>query len=299
MNVTKFEGLPKRFAEAGLKLKLLDKPFERLSSAAGVVQMDIRREFKKGSPFRGEHFVIYPGAPDNVLQVRAVDVKLGQVILMVKEEARSFEEEVPSATVKRYQKLHKSQWLSRLLHDTHLTDKDLAFHKGDVVRVRRQVMNSSPRHFLMGVDERQLFMCQLPRAATSVAEAHASLKAPTVRFAEGKAPGRTIRQGEWFFCNITDEERRAVEEGIAKCKVAVRKRVPIPGNGGKPHVADELISLPGRLLPHGFAVRETEVYIRGNVRHADHETVKLGEWRKVILNTERRENQRMFGGWMD
>lgn len=305
MDLSNFEGLAKRFADAGLKLKLLDRPLTGLMGADGVVQMDIRREFKKGSPFRGEHFVIYPGAPENIIQVRALDPKIGQVVVMVKEQARSFEEEVPQATVHRYQKLHKSNWFSWLLHDNHLTDKDVASHKGDIVRVRRRVESGSPRYFLMGIDERQLFMCQLPRPATSVAEAHASLKAPTVRFAEGKAEGRTLRQGEWFLCNVTAEEKHAIETGLAKHTLAVRKNSPLvrPGDAarplGKPHVADELVVLPGRALEHGFPVRNAEIFVRGNIRHPDHATVKLGEWRKVILNTETRSSQRFFGGWCD
>ncbi len=84
MELFNFEGLAKRFAEAGLNLKLLKKPISGLIGAGGVVQIDIRREVKKGSPFRGEHFVIYPGAPENVIQVRAVDKEYGQVVLMVK-----------------------------------------------------------------------------------------------------------------------------------------------------------------------------------------------------------------------
>lgn len=303
LDLTKFSNLTKRFAEAGLRLKLTDEPLRRLMGAAGIIQMDIRREVKKGSPFRGEYFVIYPGAPENIIQVRAVDAKLGQVVLMVKEQERTFEEEIPLNVIRRYS--HRGgNWLSRLMKDANLSAKDVTYHKGEVVRVRRKVDSGRARYFLMGVDERQLFMCQLPVAATSVAEAHASLKAPTVRFAEGKAEGRTLRQGEWFLCNISPEEKHAIEDGIAKCTLAVHRNASLSRGttGGKPHIADELVRLPGKPLANGFAVRDAETFVRGRIRHPDHETVRLGEWRKVILNSETRtsaEQARFFGGWVD
>jgi hypothetical protein len=144
------------------------------------------------------------------------------------------------------------------------------------------------------VDERQLFIAQLPRGVSSVRDAHASLKTTSVTFAEGKTDGRTVRQGEWFFVNPTSEERLTLMEAIRKNLVVVHHKVRISRDprgvdGGKPHVADELVRYFGKELEHGFAVREMEVFVRGKVRHSDHATVKFGDWRKVIRNAERQQ----------
>ncbi len=106
------------------------------------------------------------------------------------------------------------------------------------------------------MDERQLFVCQLPRGCSSVTDAHRALKRTELVIAEGRAPGRTVRQGEWF------------------------------GAGGHPHRADEIVRIPGRVLQHGWPIRENDVYVRGTVQHVDHAAVKFATWRKVIRNNE-------------
>jgi hypothetical protein len=162
----------------------------------------------------------------------------------------------------------------------------------DGVVIRRKT-DAAMRYFLMGVDERQLFIAQLTAAATTVDGAR-KLLGRTVEFAEGKRRGSSLdRQGEWFFLETTQEQRDHLDALIKKNKLAVHKKVAIgtfAGRGGKPHTADELIALVGEnvtsKLGHGFPVRPRQIYIRGSVRHSDHKTVRFSEWREVIANNE-------------
>ena len=63
----------------------------------------------------------------------------------------------------------------------------------------RRSTDARKRHFLVGRDERQLFMCRLPRACTTVAEAHAALRVPEAKMEARSVLERALRQGEWFF----------------------------------------------------------------------------------------------------
>src|SRR5262249_14913704 len=130
------------------------------------------------------------------------------------------------------------------------------------------------RHFLCGRDERQLFICQLPRPATTVREAHQVLRAPAV--IEGK--GKVVRQGEWFFIDPSPLELEAMESALRQLRTVVRtrRRISWGGWGSKPHVADELVVVPSTLV--GAAIVERTVLVRGRVRHVDHDTVRLRKW---------------------
>lgn len=211
---------------------------------------------------RTEVYVMQLGHDDNKINVVNVDQKKHQVLLSVKEEARTFR-------TKEYNpRTHKKEWVE------HKTPNTM-------------------RKFLMGVDERECFMCQVNRSARTVEHARSLLKTPQVTFCEGKAKGRTIRQGEFFLVNVTPEEENEIKKQIKKVGVKQNAALNdfILGEGsrliGKPHVAKELVAMPGRALEHGFTVRRRpEVFIRGSLRHPDHKTVKMKLWRRVILNNE-------------
>ena len=152
------------------------------------------------------------------------------------------------------------------------------------------------RHMLVGRDERQLFMCRLPRACTTVSQAHDALRAPSVKPARS-AIERPIRQGEWFFVALDRDERDALDAAMVGRRAFVRSKVSIGSvipRAGKPHVADELVVVRGD-------GDEREVFVRGAVRHADHKTIHLGHWRRVHRNNEVQEQQPTpFGGtWID
>ncbi len=285
------ENLVKRFEQAGLVLKLSDKPLIGTLTRGGraIVQIDIDRKIK-GSR-RTEWFRIYPGHEDNRIEVLSTDKRIGQLVLLVHEPAREFEE---SVTITMVGKLRTVEEVAARLNVRVATVRK----EGGKFFTKRKT-SSQKRHFLCGLDERQLFIAQLPRSVTTVKEAHASLKTATVTLAEGNM-GKATRQGEWFFIRATDSEAERIEMGTTKNILTIERSAPIgpfmefAGRldrkvkqfRGKPHTAEELIILPGDPLSHGFAVRSREIFVRGKVRHEDHATVKFSTWHKVIRNNE-------------
>jgi hypothetical protein len=169
-----------------------------------------------------------------------------------------------------------------------------------------------PHRYLCGHDERDWFLATIPGKASTVAQAMEALKPKPVIEAQASAGLKRkqlhrrhnpafLRQGEWFFVNVTEGERKAIQEAIKKNKASIGHKIAIRRDmrgriAGKPHVADELIRLPGNPLGHGFAVNSVEIFVRGKVRHADHETVAFKEWRKVIRNAETGGGN---GRWID
>jgi hypothetical protein len=161
--------------------------------------------------------------------------------------------------------------------------------QGNAAWVRR-VTPDRKRHFLAGCDERQLFMCRLPHACTTVRQAHEVLRTPSVKDSRS-ALDRTVRQGEWFFIAVPDARLDELEREIVGHRIWVRKKVSIGSvipRAGKPHVADELV------------VAKNEVFVRGAVRHVDHKTIWFDRWRRVERNREVDEGRSLFGGrWID
>lgn len=140
------------------------------------------------------------------------------------------------------------------------------------------------RHLLVGQDERQLFMCALPRACTSVKEAHAALRPRMPK------NDKTIRQGEWFFVPATEWDKAQVERALRGNHTVVRKSAAINHfipRAGKPHVVDEIV-------PFGA------LYARGAVRHPDHKTIWLRDWHRIVKNLEVVPGSTLLGGtWID
>jgi hypothetical protein len=257
------EHIVSRFKEAGLICEVTTKPLRAFDK--DIIQVDISRKLRGNH--RLEFFRVWPGHEDNRAQVLGVDKKIAQVVLMLHEPKREFVEEIKKT---KYTKVSAFQNVVK--------ETKVAFW------VKRTTPEGK-RFFLAGLDERQLFICQLPKPCTTVQQAHACLKNPTVILAEGKQRGKTIRQGEWFFINVTEEEEKAISEGLKKKTLFIKKKEPI-GRGGNPHVADERLEMRGHILDHGFAVRAGELFVRGKIRHKDHETVSFSSWRKVIRNME-------------
>lgn len=154
--------------------------------------------------------------------------------------------------------------------------KVVAEDRGHVWIERRT--DARKRHFLCGRDERQLFVCQLPRAVTTVRDAHEALRAPVVT----RPKGKVVRQGEWFFLEPSANELGALATARRELRTIVRTRVSI--GGGHPHVADEYVVVPAK--GSGKRPVERTVLVRGRVRHVDHDTVYLPSWAKVVRNAE-------------
>ena len=247
------ENLIHRFGDAGLTLELAGAPFNR---NADIFQMDIRRRNRRAA--HSEYFLLWPGHRDNLAVVQGLDAGERQLVLMVREPDREFY--VPR----------------RVGRETFMV---------------RQVTPGNKRHFLAGRDERQLFMCRLPRACTTVRDAHEALRAPRVTDSRS-AIDRTLRQGEWFFLVPAAAEVAHLESALAGHRSTVRRKVGIGSvipRAGKPHTADEL-------AVHVTEAGDTRVYVRGAVRHADHKTIRLDHWRQVVRNNEVTEARSLFGG---
>jgi hypothetical protein len=250
------ENLIDRFAATGLPLELAARPFGNANN--DIFQMDIRRRDRRAA--HSEYFLLWPGHQDNFAVVQGTDRSEHQLVLMVREPEREFW--VPS-------------------------------RRGRETVMVRHTTPGSKRHFLAGRDERQLFMCRLPQACTTVREAHQTLRAPAVKDSRS-AVERSLRQGEWFFVVPAAAEVDELEKALSNHRSVIRRKVSIGSiipRAGKPHLADELVVIRGE---------ESRVYVRGAVRHADHKTVWLDNWRQVLRNRELLENRSLFGGtWID
>jgi hypothetical protein len=315
------EALKDIFASTGLVLEFAKEPFARGDNAKDIFGLDIKRRVKGVA--RSEYFSMWPGHEENIIHIAATDSKICQLVLTIKEPQREFEIIVQPFQYKKFLSRGAS-WLVDWIAETKPTvlgrnngtrfPSTRAATFDDFRWDGRQLWvktrtPSAVRHFLMGVDERQLFMCQLPRPASSVKQAMESLKSPTVILAEGKQLGRTLRQGEWFLLNPTSDEEAVLKSYLKGTLAVVHKKANVGQyagrRSGKPHVAEELVEIRDaeQVLEHGFRVRSRPaVFIRGALRHPDHETLKLGAWRKVILNNEAGNvgSAASFGGgWID
>ena len=322
----RYDGLVKRFADVGIRLQIQTDPLVGSASNVGtrirtggsnarndlIFQMDIQIE--KGSK-RKEFFRIYPGHPDNAIQVMGSDSEWGQVVLMVKEPRRQFEMPLLPQFVKLQMERHGVNWLAEVAREHSVTVRDIRVVKlgrSPEVLVRRWTVASS-RYFLLGMDERQMFVAQLTQPCTSVQEAHKLLKNPMVTVAEGRV-GRAERQGEWFFVAATPTEIDQIEKGVKSNKLILHRKVALGAvmndgtlgrqQGGNPHTADELVVLmtaPPGLRSRAIApspAREREFFVRGAVKHIDHASMKFANWRRVFRNREGSAGSSGIG-WID
>jgi hypothetical protein len=172
---------------------------------------------------------------------------------------------------------------------------------------------------LCGHDERHWFVAAVPESAPigTVRAAKEALKPREVREREASLGLRSNarnrrknaayhRQGEWFF--VPARSKRVPFHLIVRNEPITR------GNGSKPHWVDECYRIGGESVfvcsQHPNGVRQTEyerilrknseasgwywrsmrrnpeVYVRGRVRHADHRTITLRGWHRVLMNTE-------------
>lgn len=179
--------------------------------------------------------------------------------------------------------------------------------------------NGEKSKFLCGHDERHWFVAGIPESAPvgTVRQAKEALKPVEVRNAQAtkglKAKARNrrknaayIRQGEWFF--IPDADMAVDEKLILPNEPLTR------GNGGKPHWAEFCYRTGGETVyvcsryPNGVTdsqyrvilsgnpkakgwgwrtmKRNPGVYVKGRIRHADHATITLHGWHRVLMNTE-------------
>ena len=170
--------------------------------------------------------------------------------------------------------------------------------------------------FLCGHDEREWFVAAVPGGASSVRQAMDALQPAPVRQALASHKVSTNkrysrknrafrRQGEWFF---VPEPTMMVNPKL------VLRNEPLRRGAGKPHMVEQLFRTggetvyvsskrPNGLLPAEYKRllktqpgaarwgwrmmrRDMGVYARGAVSHADHATITLPFWHRVMMNTE-------------
>jgi hypothetical protein len=170
--------------------------------------------------------------------------------------------------------------------------------------------------FLCGHDEREWFVAAVPGSASSVRQAMDALQPAPVRQALASHKVSTNkrysrknrafrRQGEWFF---------VPEPAMVVVPKLVLRDEPLRRGAGKPHMVEQLFRTggetvyvsskhPNGLLPAEYKRllksnpnaagwgwrmmrRDMSVYARGAVSHADHATITLPFWHRVLMNTE-------------
>ncbi len=171
--------------------------------------------------------------------------------------------------------------------------------------------------FLCGHDERHWFVAAVPgRSVASVETAMEALKPVPVRQRQDRVGVRRkrrhrrrneafIRQGEWFFLP---------EPNLPVDRHRVLRGEPLRRGGGKAHVCEYLVrdggmqvyvtdAYPNGLTPDAYRalrkrspaarrwfwrimVRDAGVFVRGRIRHDDHQTVVLDGWHRVLMNRE-------------
>jgi hypothetical protein len=198
-----------------------------------------------------------------------------------------------------------------------------------LLAVRNPLEKRQLDRFLCGHDEREWFVAAVPGGASSVRQAMDALQPRGVREALVHAQvssrkryarkNRAFRrQGEWFF---VPEPSLVVDEKL------ILHNEPLRRGGGKPHMVDQLYRMGGETVyvckrfPNGFTPpeyralllnnpsasrwgwremrRNPGVYVRGAVRHSDHETITLSFWHRILLNTEAQSRTRARVAFLD
>jgi hypothetical protein len=193
-----------------------------------------------------------------------------------------------------------------------------------------QGQSLAKQKFLCGHDERHWFVAAIPEnePVSTVAGAKIALKPEEIRTREEaigisrkesfrRKNAAFVRQGEWFFVPAED---------VKADRLRILRNEPLSrGNGGKPHWAEECYRSGGESVyvsgkyPTGLTAleynrlpeqerkrsnfrlmkRDASVHVRGEIRHPDHETVVLGGWHRVLMNTENRSSAMRFLAFLD
>jgi hypothetical protein len=181
--------------------------------------------------------------------------------------------------------------------------------------------------YLCGHDERHWFVCALSKRVNLVSEAKESLKPEGISRLQhdlgvkGKHWNRRKnpafqRQGEWFFVPVFNRTFHIDP-------VMILENEPIRrSNGSKPHRVEYLYREGGEAVyvcekhPAGISPqqyqriitsnpqakswrwremkRNPQVYAKGWVRHADHATIYLRDWCRVLMNNEQLSSRVAF-----
>jgi hypothetical protein len=184
----------------------------------------------------------------------------------------------------------------------------LTRHAG--VKSGRHENREEHSRFLCGHDERHWFVAAIPESdpVSSVGAAKDALRPKDHRV----ELGHYRRQGEWFFI----PSNLMLPRNTVTLHDEPLVRRTRDGRGGKPHIASECYRTGGTavwvnrtIAPQGFTAEEyaawklknpdkanrhfdqmtrnAQVFVRGEIRHPDHKTLKLGSiWHEVKMNRE-------------
>jgi len=253
--------LVRRFAAADLALQVAPVPLSSDASTRDIVQLDIVRTRERHAR---EEFRLWAGSASNRVEVCTADRKMKQLVLLVHEPPRRFVTRVSKRENVRGARVVREGpfWL-----DVELTTPE------------------QKRHFLCGRDESHLFIARLPHSAPTIRAAHDALRPVGVRHAEQVESAKSIRQGEWFFVELSPSEARDVESEATRFDAHRLQRVSLAiasaaSRPGRAHVADDVLVVFERNS------NGRRVFARGAVRHPDHKTIELRSWRAVFLNSE-------------
>ena len=263
--------LNRKFERIGARLKVLSRPQRRGQSSA-LLTLDI------GTDRKGDYFEIIPiTGSDSRVEVLDTDPKDRHLLLLVREDGQ------------------KSK-------------------------------------YLCGHDERHWFVAGIPETAPvgTVKQAKQALQPGEVQVAvsqnrlSSKSRNRRknaafVRQGEWFFLPVAGF---AVDENLVLKDEPIRR-----GNGGKPHWVEQCYRTGGETVyvcerySNGVTEshyrnilstnskarnwrwrimqRDPGVFVRGRVRHADHATITLHGWHRVVMNTENQSRAMLNVAFLD
>lgn len=284
---TKKESILKAFQKIRVPVEITDQPLAFIERGRAIVEVDNSSIFQMSIESKSvakrkpptEYFRLWLGAEDNNVRVLDVDSKQQQLLLLVKEPKRKFKRRATKYGI-----------ISR--------------EKREGLKVEEEIVlitDDSSRKYLMGMDEKHLFVCQIPekgRVVNKVAEAHRDLKPKETRGTKEK------RQGEFFFLEVDNKEINEIDEKIkclAKDKLGreifraknkslntiMKKLEKGAGSGaynfhndglgprGNPHIAENIL------------VKDKEkIYVKGKIRHPEHSTINLLTWHRVYKNAE-------------
>ena len=128
---------------------------------------------------------------------------------------------------------------------------------------------ASTSYFLIGFDEKHMFVSMLPRRIVTVKEAHAAL---FPRYLKGR---KYVRQGEFFFSPVNEREERTIRKFFMVLHFDVQRDAAIEKqNGDSDHFASCWMKC-----------HEVQ-YVHSLIRHDRHAPLFLNGWHRVFVNRE-------------
>lgn len=132
------------------------------------------------------------------------------------------------------------------------------------------------KQFLASMDREQFYIVELPnKPIKTVEDAFFQLRP---HYLQNNPKKEFIRQGEWFFVDITD----AIQDKPSKCYRTFQQNEPLPRENGRAHTATRL----SYLLHVGVGLNNTDrlsgmnaktPLVMGTIRHQQHGITKLAK----------------------